>query len=102
MREIVEQVEIEAKYATYIERQRVQVEKFQRLENLSIPGDFDYLSIDAIRLEARDQLHRLQPRSLGHLSRVSGVTPADVQVIMAHLEARSAERGARSAQIPCN
>ena len=102
VREIVEQVEIEAKYATYIERQRVQGEKFQRLENLSIPGDFDYLSIDAIRLEARDKLHRLQPRSLGHLSRVSGVTPADVQVIMAHLEARSAERGARSAQIPCN
>jgi tRNA uridine 5-carboxymethylaminomethyl modification enzyme len=94
-KDVIEQIEIEAKYAAYIERQRVQIEKFRRLENLSIPVNFDYLSIDAIRLEARDKLHRLQPRSLGHLSRVSGVTPADVQVIMAHLEARSSGRGAR-------
>ncbi len=91
--DVAEQVEIEARYATYIERQRRQVEKFRRLEALAIPADFEFGDVGAIRLESREKLQRLRPRSLGQISRVPGVTPADVHVIMAHLEARS-RRGA--------
>lgn len=83
--DVVEQVEIEAKYAAYIDRQHAQIAKFRRLEGLKIPSGFNYRGLDAIRIEARDKLQNLRPRSLGQLSRVSGVTPADVQVIMAHL-----------------
>ena len=83
-----EQIEIEAKYAVYIERQLRQVEKFRRLESLSIPADFQFRELSAIRIESREKLDALRPRSLGQISRVPGVTPADLQVIMVHLGAQ--------------
>jgi tRNA uridine 5-carboxymethylaminomethyl modification enzyme len=91
----IEQIEIEAKYAAYIEREKAQVEKLLRLESLRIPDDFDFRSIGAIRIESREKLHRLRPRSVGQASRIPGVTPADMQVILVHLEARARVPGAR-------
>ncbi len=87
-----EQVEIEAKYEAYIERQRNQVEKFRRLESFPIPADFDYGRVREIRAESREKLSKLRPRSLGQASRIAGVTPADLQVVMAHIEGRRAQR----------
>ena len=82
------QVEVEAKYAAYIERQEVQVEKLKRMEARSIPADFDYGRVREIRAESREKLTKLRPRTLGQASRIAGVTPADLQVVVAHLETR--------------
>jgi tRNA uridine 5-carboxymethylaminomethyl modification enzyme len=90
-----EEVEVEAKYQAYIERQENQVERFKRMESRPIPEDFDYRSVRAIRAESREKLERLRPRSLGQAGRISGVTPADLQVVLAHLEARCGRAGAR-------
>jgi len=82
------EVEIEAKYEAYIERQRAQVEKFQRMEQRLIPEDFDYSAVRGIRAESREKLSKVRPRSIGQASRVSGVTPADLSVLVVHLEVR--------------
>ncbi|MCZ6794653.1 MAG: tRNA uridine-5-carboxymethylaminomethyl(34) synthesis enzyme MnmG [Planctomycetota bacterium] len=84
--EVLAAVDIEVKYAPYIERQRAEVERFLKLERRLIPEEFDYHGIRGIRLESREKLSRLRPRSVGQASRVSGVTPADLAVILAHLE----------------
>jgi tRNA uridine 5-carboxymethylaminomethyl modification enzyme len=80
------ELEIEAKYETYIERERVQVEKFQRMERRIIPEDFDYSKVRGIRFESREKLIQVRPRSLGQASRISGVTPADLAVLVVFLE----------------
>jgi tRNA uridine 5-carboxymethylaminomethyl modification enzyme len=90
--DVAEQVEIEAKYAAYIERQNLQVEKFKRLESLRLPEDLDYRSVTALRFESREKLERIRPRSIGQASRIAGVTPADIQVLLASLEARRRRR----------
>ena len=84
----VEQVEIEAKYEGYIERQRGEVARMARLEARHIPFGFDYGDIAGLRHEARQKLMRLQPATLGQASRIDGVTPADVAILMVHLERR--------------
>ena len=84
----VEQVEIEAKYEGYIERQRGEVARMARLEARHIPLGFDYDDIAGLRHEARQKLMRLQPATLGQASRIDGVTPADVAILMVHLERR--------------
>jgi tRNA uridine 5-carboxymethylaminomethyl modification enzyme len=81
-----EEVEIEAKYAGYIDKQRQQVDKFRRVEARRIPADFDYMSLAGVRLEAREKLTRHQPATLGQASRLAGVNPADVSVLLVHLE----------------
>ena len=87
-----EQVEIEAKYEGYIERQRVEVERISRLEERPISPGFDYDGISGFRIEARERLKHFQPATLGQASRIYGVTPADVAILMVHLErARRAE-----------
>jgi tRNA uridine 5-carboxymethylaminomethyl modification enzyme len=86
--EVVEQVEVEAKYAGYIARQRVEVERMARLEKRRIPAHFDYRAIPGLRNEARDQLIQYRPLTVGQASRLSGVTPADVVIVLAHLEKR--------------
>jgi len=83
--DVAEQVEIEVKYEGYIRRQRLEVEKFRRLENRPIPEGFDYRRIRHLRFEAREKLERIRPSSLGQASRIAGVTPADLQILMAHL-----------------
>jgi tRNA uridine 5-carboxymethylaminomethyl modification enzyme len=84
--ECEEQVEIETKYQGYIERQMAEVERVQRLEGKAIPQGFDYDSITSFRKEAREKLKRFQPATLGQASRISGVTPADIAILLVHLE----------------
>jgi tRNA uridine 5-carboxymethylaminomethyl modification enzyme len=84
--EVVEQVMLGAKYAGYVNRQTAQVERFQRMENKSIPAQFDYTAIPQLRIEAREKLSRIRPVNLGQASRISGITPADLAVLMVHLE----------------
>ena len=79
-------VEIEAKYAAYIERQLAQIERLRRLEERRIPSDFDYSGVNGVRSEAREKLSSVRPRSLGQASRISGVTPADLNVLLVYLE----------------
>ena len=79
-------VEIEAKYAAYIERQLVQIERLRRMEERRIPSDFDYSEVMGVRSEAREKLSSVRPRSLGQASRISGVTPADLNVLLVYLE----------------
>ena len=84
--EAVEQVEIQVKYAAYIERHLAQVERFKRLEGLAIPETFDYTTILGLRGESTEKLDQLRPLSVGQASRISGVTPADIGVLLAHLD----------------
>ncbi len=85
-REIAEQVEISVKYEGYIQRQTRQVEELRRLEDRPLPADMDYLSIQGLRLEARQKLDRIRPLNLGQAGRISGVSPADVAALMIYLE----------------
>ena len=82
----VEQVTIAAKYGGYIDRQAAQVERFRRLEDKPLPINLDYRSIPQLRAEAREQLTRVRPRSLGQAGRISGINPADVAVLLVHLK----------------
>ena len=83
---VTEQVEIQLKYAGYIARQQRQVEDFQKAENRRLPGDIDYNAIPALKEEAREKLARIRPVSIGQASRISGVSPADVAVLLVWLE----------------
>ncbi|MDW8199310.1 MAG: tRNA uridine-5-carboxymethylaminomethyl(34) synthesis enzyme MnmG [Gemmataceae bacterium] len=84
--EVVEQVVLEAKYSGYIQRQAAEVERFQRLENRRIPPTFDYAAVPQLRPEAREKLHRVRPTSIGQASRISGITPADLAMLLLYLE----------------
>jgi tRNA uridine 5-carboxymethylaminomethyl modification enzyme len=83
---VVEQVVLEAKYAGYVERQAMQVEKFQRLESKTIPAYFDYTAVPQLRIEAKEKLSKTRPKNLGQASRISGITPADLAVVLYYLE----------------
>ena len=85
-RDVIEQVTLEAKYAGYIDRQAAQVEKFHRLESKPIPATFDYHAIPQLRHEAKEKLHAIRPASLGQASRISGISPADLAVLLLYLE----------------
>jgi tRNA uridine 5-carboxymethylaminomethyl modification enzyme len=82
---VQEQVEIEAKYKGYISRQNQQIEKFKKMENLSLPTQFHYGSIPGLRKEAQQKLGMFRPVSLGQASRISGVSPADISILMVYL-----------------
>lgn len=81
-----EQVEILVKYDGYISRQMKQVEQFKKLEDKKLPNNIDYQCIDGLRIEARQKLSELRPLSLGQAGRISGVSPADISVLMIYLE----------------
>ncbi|MBF8294597.1 MAG: gidA [Bacteroidetes bacterium] len=81
-REIIEQIEIDLKYEGYIQRQNEQIEKFERFENQNIPIDFDYTKIKSLSAEGREKLSKVKPESIGQASRISGVTPSDVSILM--------------------
>ena len=83
---VTEAAEIEIKYAGYIRRQERQVHEMKKLEVRPLPPDLDYLSMQGLRLEARQKLDKIRPENLGQASRVSGVSPADVAALMVHLE----------------
>ena len=84
--DVREQVEIMARYDGYIEKQRAQVERFRSLEDTLLPDGIEYAALDGLRLEARQKLAALRPRSIGQASRISGVSPADVAVLLVHLK----------------
>ena len=83
--DVVEQVEITVKYEGYIQRQQKQVEEFERLERRLLPEDINYDHIQGLRLEAREKLSAIRPRSLGQAGRISGVSPADMAALMIYL-----------------
>lgn len=83
--EIFEQVEIEIKYEGYIKRQQAQIDEMRRLEKKLIPMDMDYHEISGLRLEAAEKLAKIRPASIGQASRISGVSPADISVLLIHL-----------------
>ncbi len=84
--EIIEQVTINLKYEGYIERQNRQVEQFKKMEGKRIPEQIDYQEIESLRLEARQKLTKVRPISIGQASRISGVSPADISVLLVYLE----------------
>ena len=84
--QVKEEVEIQIKYEGYIKLQNAQVEKAKKLENKLLPEDINYEAIGGIRLEARQKLSKLRPRSVGQASRISGVSPADISVLLIFLE----------------
>ena len=82
---VLEQVEIQIKYEGYINRQLAVVEQVRRLESKLLPEDIDYSTIDGLRLEAREKLGKVRPESIGQASRISGVSPADISVLIIYL-----------------
>ncbi len=84
-KEVFEQVEINFKYEGYIKRQKAQVDELKRLEVKKIPNDIDYKAITNLRLEAIEKLEKIRPENVGQASRISGVSPADISVLLIHL-----------------
>ncbi len=80
--EVIEEAEIQIKYKGYIEREKLIAEKLRRLENIRIPADFDFHSMQALTIEARQKLSRIRPATIGQASRIPGVSPADVNVML--------------------
>ena len=81
-KEILDAAEIRIKYAGYIDRERRLAEKILRLEDLAIPEDFDFMSLTALSMECRIKLERYRPRTIAQASRISGVSPADISVLL--------------------
>ena len=84
--EVTEQVEIQIKYEGYIQKQLIQVEQMRRLETRKIPEDINYEEVRGLRLEAIEKLQRIRPHSIGQASRISGVSPADISVLLLYME----------------
>jgi len=93
--EVREQVEIETKYAGYLKRQQEQIEKFRSSENRKIPAWIDYERIPELRSEAREKLSAMKPASLGQAARISGISPADISILMVYVEGRCGGRRGR-------
>ena len=91
--EVKEQVEIEVKYKGYIYRQQVQIEKFKKMEDCKIPQGIDYSKIPELRKESRQKLSQIRPISLGQASRISGVSPADISILMIYLAGKIGKKG---------
>lgn len=79
-------MEVGIKYAGYITKQQQQIDKFKRLENRKLSRELDYSSIEGLRIEARQKLNEFKPLSVGQASRISGVSPADINVLLIYLE----------------
>lgn len=85
-REVLNEVEIDTKYSGYIERQQMQIDSDRKLEEKQIPADLDYSSLAGLRLEAREKLNQIKPLTVGMASRISGVSPADITVLLMYLK----------------
>jgi NAD/FAD-utilizing enzyme apparently involved in cell division len=81
-RDALEQASIQVKYDVYIEKEKELVQRMSQLEELEIPETFDYKKIASLGNEAREKLNRIKPRTLGQASRISGINPSDVQILM--------------------
>jgi tRNA uridine 5-carboxymethylaminomethyl modification enzyme len=84
--EMKEQVEIQVKYAGYIEKQLAHVERLKKMDKKKIPQDIDYSLIHSLANEAKQKLEMIRPISIGQASRISGVTPADISILLVYLE----------------
>lgn len=84
-KEALEQAEIQVKYQVYIDKEKELVEKMKQMEDLAIPENFDYRRIQALGIEAREKLIRIKPQTLGQASRISGINPTDVQILMVYM-----------------
>ena len=82
---MIEQVEIELKYRGYIDRQNSQIEDFKKNERKKIPSNIDYDDVESLRLEARQKLKGFRPENIGQASRISGVSPSDIAVLLVYL-----------------
>jgi tRNA uridine 5-carboxymethylaminomethyl modification enzyme len=91
--EIVQQVEIAVKYAGYIDRQELEVQKFKKLEDKSIPDTFDFSTVPSLRLEARQKFAKIRPTTIGRAARISGVSPADISILMVWLKRSAGANG---------
>jgi tRNA uridine 5-carboxymethylaminomethyl modification enzyme len=94
---VKEQVEIQLKYAGYIDRQAREVERHDHYENLKLPENLNYLEIAALSIEVRQKLDKQRPETLGQASRISGVTPAAISLLLVHLKKRGAKGFAATA-----
>ncbi|MBP6006301.1 MAG: tRNA uridine-5-carboxymethylaminomethyl(34) synthesis enzyme MnmG [Rhodoferax sp.] len=83
---VIEQVEIASKYSGYIDRQKGEVERVSHYENLRLPAELDYMQVSALSIEARQRLNKLRPETLGQASRMSGITPASISLLLIHLK----------------
>ena len=83
---IEQQIQIQIKYEGYINKQLIQVQQFKKMENKKIREDIDYKSIKGLRIEAQQKLDKIKPASIGQASRISGVSPADISVLLIYLE----------------
>jgi tRNA uridine 5-carboxymethylaminomethyl modification enzyme len=83
---VIEQIEISAKYAGYIDLQKTEVERAAHYENLKLPDELDYMQVAALSVEVRQKLARHRPQTLGQASRISGVTPAAISLLLVHLK----------------
>ena len=86
--DVCEQVEISIKYDGYINRQIIQANRFKKLENKKLPENICYAEIEGLRIEARQKLEKIRPVSIGQASRISGVSPADVAVLVVYMKSR--------------
>ena len=84
-REVIEQTEIQVKYSGYIAKEKVNADKLSRLEYVKIPENFDYSQIKSMSLEAREKLKKIQPATVSQASRISGVSPNDVSVLLVYM-----------------
>jgi tRNA uridine 5-carboxymethylaminomethyl modification enzyme len=83
---VIEQIEISAKYAGYIDLQKTEVERAAYYEHLKLPAELDYLQVPALSMEVRQKLARHRPETLGQASRISGITPAAISLLLVHLK----------------
>ncbi|KQM77388.1 tRNA uridine-5-carboxymethylaminomethyl(34) synthesis enzyme MnmG [Xylophilus sp. Leaf220] len=97
---VLEQIEISAKYSGYIDRQKDEVQRASHYEQLRLPDDLDYLQVTALSFEVRQKLQKHRPETLGQASRISGVTPAAVSLLLVHLKKRGARGFASTAASP--
>jgi tRNA uridine 5-carboxymethylaminomethyl modification enzyme len=84
-REVIEQAEIQVKYSGYIEKEKNNADKLNRLEDLKIPENFDYDKIKSLSYEAREKMKKIRPVTISQASRISGVSPSDVSVLLIHM-----------------
>ena len=84
--DVIRNIEIEIKYEGYIKKQGIQIKQFKKLENKKLSKDIDYKNMDGLRIEAREKLSDIRPESIGQASRITGVSPADINVLLIHLE----------------
>ena len=94
-KEVWEQAEIEMKYAGYIKKQLAQVEQMKKLESRRLPEGIDYRKVAGLRLEAQEKLNRVKPLNIGQASRISGVSPADISVLMIWMEQQRKQNALR-------